>query len=56
MKQYIAVYYANGEEISNAAFEAVSLHSARKYAQFHKRHTPEIMAHKNVQTRVKLKR
>ena len=44
MKIFVATYEINGLIISEAFFEAKNKKEANKLAQFHKRHTPEIIS------------
>lgn len=53
-KKYLAIYQSKMQVISIAEFHASSLQEARKYAQAHKKHTPEFKKYKNITTSVKL--
>ena len=56
MKRYVAIFETNEEIVSEATFLARDLKSAKRMAQVHKRHTPEIARHRNVHTTVRLKK
>jgi hypothetical protein len=53
-KKYIALYTHKSSVIHMDVFNASSLLEARKYAQAHKKNTPELIRYKNVKTTVKL--
>jgi len=53
MKRYVAIFETNEEIVSEATFLARDLKSAKRMAQVHKRHTPEIVKHKGVRTSVR---
>jgi len=53
-RNYLAIYETANRIVSDAVFKASSLQEAKRFAQFHKKQTPEISKHKNVRVKVKL--
>ena len=53
-RNYLAIYETSNKIVSDAVFKASSLQEAKRFAQFHKKQTPEISKHKNVRVKVKL--
>lgn len=53
-KNYLAIYETSNRIVSDAVFKATSLQEAKRFAQFHKKQTPEISKHKNIRVKVKL--
>ena len=53
MKTYIVTYETKETIIAEELFKVKSIKEAKKYAQFYKRHTPEIMREKNAKTTIR---
>lgn len=52
MKLYKAIYQTKEAIVSEAVFKCETLKDARRFADFHKRHTPEITKHRYVRTKL----
>jgi hypothetical protein len=55
-KKFVAIYQNKSEIVHMDIFNASSLQEARKYAQTHKKNTPELRRYKSIKTTVKLKK
>lgn len=55
-KQFVALYQNKSHIVHMDVFYASSIQEARKYAQAHKKNTPELRKYKSIKTTVKLKK
>lgn len=55
-QQYVAIYQSKNHVIHMDVFYASSIQEARRYAQAHKKNTPELRKYKSIRTSVKLKK
>ena len=53
MRKYLATYQSKQVIVHEAVFTAETRQEAIRFADFHKRHTPEITKHKYVRTNLR---